>query len=106
MALATSVCLQLTLTVAGSESGRDTITASRIGSSQVSFSVEVVTRAGLESCAVWRSMFAGERKDHRYYEIVEDALPDNFEYRYFAIRDGGGRIRAVQPFFLIDQDIV
>ncbi len=82
------------------------MTASRTGSSQVSFSVEVETRAELESCPVWRSMFAGERKDYRYYEIIEDTLPDNFEYRYFAIRDDAGRIRAVQPFFLIDQDIL
>lgn len=82
------------------------MTAGRIGSSQVSLSVEVVTRAELKSCPAWQSMFAGERKDHRYYEIVEDTLPDNFEYRYFAIRDDTGRIRAVQPFFLIDQDIL
>ncbi len=82
------------------------MTASRTGSAQVSFSVEVATRAELESCPVWRSMFAGERKDYRYYEIIEDTLPDNFEYRYFAIRDDAGRIRAVQPFFLIDQDIL
>lgn len=93
-------------TVAGSESGHHTMTASRTGSSQVSFSVEVVTRAELDSCAAWRSMFAGERKDYRYYEIIEDTLPDNLEYRYFAVRDDAGRIRAVQPFFLLDQDIV
>lgn len=80
--------------------------ASGTGSGQASFSVEIVTRAELGSCAVWRSMFAGERKDHRYYEIVEDSLHDNFEYHYFAIRDATGRIRAVQPFFLIDQDIL
>lgn len=80
------------------------MTASK--SAQVSFSVEIVTRAELESCAIWRSTFAGERKDHRYYEIVEDTLPDNFDYRYFAIRDDTGRIRAVQPFFLVDQDIL
>lgn len=80
--------------------------ASGTGSERGVFSVEIITRAELESCAVWRSMFAGERKDHRYYEIIEDTLPDNFEYRYFAIRDDNGRIRAVQPFFLIDQDVL
>lgn len=92
--------------VTGSESSRVALAARRTGSSQVSFSIEVVTRAELESCAVWRSMFAGERKDYRYYEIIEDSLPGNFEYRYFAVRDNAGRVRAVQPFFLIDQDIV
>ena len=78
----------------------------RAGSSQTPFSVEVVSRAELESCAVWRSMFAGQRKDHRYYEIVEDTLREGFDYKYFAIRDAACVIRAVQPFFLIDQDIL
>lgn len=73
---------------------------------QASLSVEIVTRSDLAACAAWPSMFADERKDYRYYEIVEDALPDGFDYRYFAIRDDTGRIRAVQPFFLIDQDIL
>ena len=78
----------------------------RAGSSLTPFSVEVVTRAELESCAAWRLMFAVQRKDHRYYEIVEDTLREGFDYRYFAIRDAAGMIRAVQPFFLIDQDIL
>lgn len=78
----------------------------RAGSSISPFTVEVVSRAELESCAVWRLMFAGQRKDHRYYEIVEDTLREGFDYRYFVIRDAAGIIRAVQPFFLIDQDIL
>ncbi|TKT70308.1 GNAT family N-acetyltransferase [Afipia massiliensis] len=78
----------------------------RAGSGKTPFSVEVVSRDDLKSCAVWPSMFAPERKDHRYYEIVEDALTDRFEYRYFAIVDDSGKTRAIQPFFLIDQDIV
>ena len=77
-----------------------------VGSGQASFSVEVVSRAELESCAVWRAMFADQRKDHRYYEIIEDALRDGFDYRYFAMRDAAGVVRAIQPFFLIDQDIL
>lgn len=71
-----------------------------------SFSVAVIGRAELSSCSVWRSMFADERKDHRYYEIIEDSLGEGCDYKYFAIRDATGRIRAVQPFFLIDQDIL
>lgn len=82
------------------------MTTGGTGSPQVALSVEIVTRADLESCPVWRSMFAGERKDYRYYEIVEDTLRDDFEYRYFAIRDDTGRIRSVQPFFLVDQDVL
>jgi len=70
------------------------------------FSVTVIDRAELSSSTVWSSTFADERKDHRYYEIIEDTLREGFDYKYFAIRDAAGRIRAIQPFFLIDQDIL
>jgi len=71
-----------------------------------SFSISVVSRADLSGCAPWTSTFADQRKDHRYYEILDDTLRDNFEYRYFAIVDNNGQVRAIQPFFLVDQDIL
>ena len=70
------------------------------------FSISVVSRAELSGCAAWTSTFTDQRKDYRYYEILDDTLQGNFEYRYFAIVDSNGRIRAVQPFFLVDQDIL
>jgi hypothetical protein len=71
-----------------------------------SFSISVVSSAELSGCAAWTSTFTDQRKDYRYYEILDDTLRDNFEYRYFAIVDDNGHIRAVQPFFLVDQDIL
>src|ERR1700758_4641854 len=71
-----------------------------------SFSISVVSRADLSGCAPWTSTFADQQKDHRYYEILDDTLRDNFEYRYFAIVDNNGQVRAIQPFFLVDQDIL
>ena len=71
-----------------------------------SFSISVVSRAELSGCAPWTSTFADQRKDHRYYEILDDTLRGDFEYRYFAIVDNNGHVRAVQPFFLVDQDIL
>ncbi len=71
-----------------------------------SFSISVVSRAELSGCAPWTSTFADQRKDHRYYEILDDTLRGNFEYRYFAIVDNNGQVRAIQPFFLVDQDIL
>ena len=71
-----------------------------------SFSMSVVSRAELSGCAVWTSSFSDQRKDHRYYEILDDTLRDNYEYRYFAIADDNGHVRAIQPFFLVDQDIL
>ena len=71
-----------------------------------SFSTSVVSRAELSGCAPWTSTFADQRKDYRYYEILDDTLIGKFEHRYFAIVDNNGRVRAIQPFFLVDQDIL
>jgi hypothetical protein len=71
-----------------------------------SFSISVVSRAELSRCAPWTSTFTDQRKDYRYYEILDDTLQGNFEYRYFAIVDSNGHVRAIQPFFLVDQDIL
>jgi Peptidogalycan biosysnthesis/recognition len=71
-----------------------------------SFSIYVVSRAELSGCAPWTSTFTDQRKDYRYYEILDDTLRGNFEYRYFAIADNNGHVRAIQPFFLVDQDIL
>lgn len=71
-----------------------------------SYSVAIVSRAELSGCAAWATSFAHHRKDHRYYEILEDTVRDGFDYGYLAIRDGAGITRAVQPFILLDQDIL
>ena len=68
--------------------------------------VEVVTRAELASYAHWAHAFSGERKDRRYYELVEDTIQQGFDYRYFVIRDAGGEACSIQPFFLLDQDLL
>ncbi len=68
--------------------------------------VEVVSRAELAQHPEWRCAFAPWRKDRRYYELVEDTLSQGFEHRYFLIRDPRGAVRAVQPFILLDQDIL
>jgi hypothetical protein len=71
-----------------------------------SFSISVVSRTELSGCAPWTSTFTDQRKDYRYYEILDDTLGDHFEHRYFAIVDSRGHTRAIQPFFLVDQDIL
>lgn len=69
-------------------------------------SVEVMCRDELKGYAHWVSAFAAERKDHRYYELVEDTIQQDFVFRYFAIKDDSGTVRSVQPFFVIDQDML
>ena len=69
-------------------------------------SVEVMSRGEVIGCARWANAFAGKHKDHRYYELVEDTIQPDFVFRYFAIKDEDGSVCAVQPFFIIDQDLL
>lgn len=77
-----------------------------ISGESASYSLRIITRTELKDCDAWTSAFAESRKDRRYYEIVEDTLRDRFEYGYLAIVDAVGTICAVQPFFLLDQDLL
>lgn len=69
-------------------------------------SVEAVTRAQLAHCRHWTDAFSHQRKDWRYYEIVEDTICPDFDYRYLIIRDASGEICAIQPIFLLNQDLL
>jgi predicted N-acyltransferase len=66
----------------------------------------VASRNELRLYPVWQSTFSSSRKDHRYYEILEDTLQDGFEYGYFVITDDTGEGLAIQPFFVVDQDML
>jgi hypothetical protein len=68
--------------------------------------VRVLRRAELARCRFWQTAFARQRKDRRFYELVEDTLDQGFDYRYFAVVDKGGEVRAVQPFLIVDQDLL
>ncbi len=67
--------------------------------------VDVMSGTEIARCRRWSRAFAAERKDHRFYEIVEETMRQGFDYRYFALRDAGGEVRAVAPFFVLDQDL-
>ncbi|MGY4478170.1 GNAT family N-acetyltransferase [Bradyrhizobium sp. USDA 3364] len=70
------------------------------------FDVKILTRGEIADSPAWAATFADLRKDHRYYEILEDTLREGVEYRYVAIIDRADCIQAVQPFFLLEQDIL
>jgi hypothetical protein len=61
----------------------------------------VLSRVEVEQCRRWPSAFASERKDHRYYEIVEDTIQREFDYRYFAIKITDGEVGAIQPLIRV-----
>ncbi len=71
-----------------------------------SFRLQVVGRDTLAELPRWEKAFADERKDHRYYELVEDTLHPEFEYHYFVLRDAGGEVYAIEPFFVLEQDVL
>jgi Peptidogalycan biosysnthesis/recognition len=56
--------------------------------------------------SVFISNFSPYAADHRYYEITQATLGDQFEHRYLILKDQEGRTRAVQPFLIVRQDLV
>jgi predicted N-acyltransferase len=66
----------------------------------------VVTLAELQNCDAWQRAFRNKCKDHRYYEIVDETLEGNFEHHYLVLEDDSGNVRAVQPVFFVQQNLV
>jgi hypothetical protein len=67
--------------------------------------IRIASRNEISGASHWRTAFAHERKDHRFYELLEDTLMDGFKYGYLIIEDNR-TICAIQPYFLIDQDLL
>jgi len=67
---------------------------------------KVVTGAELLSCDTWPRAFRDKCKDHRFYEIIEQTLAQDFEYRYLVLEDESGEVRAIQPAFFVRQNLV
>ncbi len=67
---------------------------------------KVVTLADLRNCDAWSRAFRNKCKDHRYYEIVEETLQNDFEHHYLLLEDSSGNVRAVQPVFFVRQNLV
>jgi hypothetical protein len=61
----------------------------------------IANREALDTLPHWHEAFSHERKDWRYYEIVNDTLVgQGFEFHYLVLPGG-----AIQPFFVLDQDL-
>jgi hypothetical protein len=68
--------------------------------------LKVVTLAELHNCGAWRRAFHNKCKDHRYYEIVEETVEGDFDYRHLLLEDGSGNTRAIQPVFFVRQNLI
>ena len=67
--------------------------------------VAIASRKEIALLPQWQTAFASERKDRRFYELLEDTLKGEFDYGYLLIRNGKN-VRAIQPYFVLDQDLV
>jgi predicted N-acyltransferase len=65
----------------------------------------VLSRSELEHIEAWKSTFADKCKDHRFYEIMAQTLEADFQYQYLVLEDATGKVRAIQPFFFIRQNV-
>ena len=66
----------------------------------------VVSLTEVQRLSKWQEAFAGKCKDYRYYEIVDETLESKFQHRYLVLEDKAGHVRAIQPVFLLDQNLV
>src|ERR1043166_2059961 len=68
--------------------------------------VTLLSRTELAGCRPWQQALRTVCKDHRYYEIIERTLANEFEHRYLLLDDRNGKTRAVQPVFFVRQDLL
>ena len=68
--------------------------------------VRILTLASIRKLEAWERVFRDQCKDRRYYELIEETLANDFEYRYAVIEDSSGNIRAIQSIFFVRQNLV
>ncbi|MEP6823065.1 MAG: GNAT family N-acetyltransferase [Chthoniobacterales bacterium] len=68
-------------------------------------SARVVSLAELRETDAWTAAFRDQAKDSRFYGIVEETIT-GFEHHYLILQDNNGRVRGVQPFFFLQQNLV
>jgi predicted N-acyltransferase len=54
----------------------------------------------------WKRAFQDKCKDHRYYELIEPTLANDFEYCYVVLEDQSGSVRAIQPILFVRQNLI
>jgi len=54
----------------------------------------------------WKRAFQDKCKDRRYYELIEQTLANDFDYRYVVLEDTSGNVRAIQPIIFVRQNLI
>jgi len=68
--------------------------------------VRILTLLGVRNLEAWKRAFQNKCKDHRYYELIEETLPNDFEYRYAVLENASGNIHAIQPILFVRQNLI
>ena len=66
----------------------------------------VVSSASRIPAELRRTALAGRSKDFRYYELLEESLRTQFDYRHFVLHDEATGEWAIQPCFFVNQDLL
>jgi predicted N-acyltransferase len=66
----------------------------------------VATKADLIDANLWERSFSHLCFDQRHFQTIERTIRQDFDYRYLILEDSHKSVRAIQPMFLIDQDIM
>ena len=48
----------------------------------------ILTLSGVRDLEAWKRAFQDKCKDHRYYELIDETLANDFEYHYALLEDG------------------
>lgn len=67
--------------------------------------VKIVDSAKQLDGALWKSALSNHCLDSRYYELLENAPPNRFEFHYAVLTNATTGATAVQPLFFVDQKI-
>ena len=66
----------------------------------------ILRLAEVQALDAWKRAFQDKCKDHRYYELIERTLANDFEYRYVVLEDRSGNLRAIQPILFVRQNLI
>jgi len=66
----------------------------------------VLKLADAQELEAWQRAFQGKPKSGRYYELIEQTLANDFEFRYLVLEDDAGNVRAVQSVFFVRQNLI
>src|SRR5437016_4496177 len=67
---------------------------------------KILALSGVRNLEAWKRAFQDKCKDQFYYELIDETLANDFEYRYALLEDSSGNVRAIQPIFLVRQNLV